>query len=295
MDTTTGATAAPAHNREQSITDEVLASFQNTPDPRLRELMLALVGHLHDFAREVRLTEPEWEVAIDFLTKAGHITDDRRQEFVLLSDVLGLSSLTVAINEPAVPEATAATVFGPFFTEDAPEIEIGGDIAQGAAGVPCYVSGRVLAPDGSAIPAALIDVWECDEDGFYDVQYPDGRTAGRGRLRAGAAGEFSFWSVLPTPYPIPHDGPVGSLLEATKRGPMRPAHLHFMVAVEDYRTLITHLFIAGDPHLDSDAVFGVRKELVVDAHHHDGGVAPDGQPQSGRWTTITYDLVLAHQ
>jgi hydroxyquinol 1,2-dioxygenase len=291
MHDTTAAVAAAS--REQRITDDVLASFQNTPNPRLRELMLALVEHLHAFTRELRLTETEWDAAIKFLTKAGHITDDRRQEFILLSDVLGLSSLTVAVNEPAVPGVTAATVFGPFFTEAAPEVAMGGDIAQGAAGIPCYVSGRILASSGTPITSALIDVWECDEDGFYDVQYADGRTAGRGRLRSGANGEFRFWSVLPTPYPIPHDGPVGALLEATHRGPMRPAHLHFMVAAPGFRTLVTHLFIAGDPHLGEDAVFGVRDELIVHAHHHHGGNSPDGKPQPGAWTSLNYDLILA--
>jgi hydroxyquinol 1,2-dioxygenase len=278
--------------REQAVTDEVLASFDTTADPRLREVMQSLVRHLHAFARDVRLSEREWEAAIAFLTRAGHITDDRRQEFILLSDVLGLSMLTVAINEPAVPGATEATVFGPFFIDDAPEVELGGDIARGAAGPPCYVSGQVRDTDGHPIAGARIDVWEADEDGFYDVQYTDDRSAGRGRLRAGADGGYRFWSVLPAPYPIPHDGPVGDLLTAAGRGPMRPAHLHFMVTAPGHRTLITHIFVAGDPYLGCDAVFGVKDGLVVDVEHHPAGAAPDGSDRPEAWTSIAFDLVL---
>ncbi|MEW1740709.1 dioxygenase, partial [Nocardia beijingensis] len=178
-------------DREEAVTEEVLASFDATPDPRLREIMHSLVEHLHAFARDVRLSEREWEVAIGFLTRAGHITDQRRQEFILLSDVLGLSMLTIAINEPREPGATESTVFGPFFVDTAPEVPLGGDIARGAAGIPCYVSGQVRSVTGIPIEGARIEVWEADEDGFYDVQYPDGRSAGRGWLR----------SAPPTPAP----------------------------------------------------------------------------------------------
>ena len=279
-------------DREREVTDEVLASFAGTADPRLREIMDALVRHLHGFAREVRLSQGEWEAAIDFLTRAGHITDERRQEFILLSDVLGLSMLTVAINEPKAPGATEATVFGPFFVDGAPQVQLGGDLAQGAAGTPCYVSGHVLSTDGAALDGARVDVWGADEDGFYDVQYPGHRTAGRGWLHTASDGGFRFWTVLPTPYPIPHDGPVGDLLTAAGRGPMRPAHLHFKVTAPGYRTLITHIFVAGDPYLGGDAVFGVKDSLVVPAEHHRDGEAPDGSRREGEWTTMAYDLVL---
>lgn len=283
-----------ATDRESAVTAEVLASFATTPDARLRAIMTGLVRHLHAFAREIRLTEAEWAAAIEFLTRAGHITDARRQEFILLSDVLGLSMLTVAINAPAQPGVTESTVFGPFFVDDAPEIPLGGDIAQGASGTACHVSGRVRSVTGEPIAGARIEVWEADDDGYYDVQYPDGRTAGRGRLRSGAEGEYRFWSVLPAPYPIPHDGPVGDLLTATGRGPMRPAHLHFLVTAPGYRRLITHIFVANDPYLDHDAVFGVKDSLVVDvAHHGPGTHAPDGTlPRSG-WAGVDFDIVLA--
>ncbi|MEU2680499.1 intradiol ring-cleavage dioxygenase [Streptomyces sp. NPDC007107] len=279
-------------DREQAVTDEVLASFDGTTDPRLREVMQSLVRHLHAFARDIRLTEREWEAAIDFLTRAGHITDDKRQEFILLSDVLGLSMLAVAINEPAVPGATEATVFGPFFVDGAPEIPLGGDLARGAAGTPCYVSGQVRSADGSPLAGVRLDVWGADEDGFYDVQYPGDGFAGRGWLRTAPDGTYRFWTVLPTPYPIPHDGPVGDLLSAAGRGPMRPAHLHFKAAAPGHGPLITHIFVAGDPYLASDAVFGVKDSLIVEAEHHTGGAAPDGTRPQGVWTSMTFDLVL---
>jgi len=279
-------------DREQAVTDEVLASFAGTADPRVREIMESLVRHLHGFAREVRLSQGEWEAGIDFLTRAGQITDDRRQEFILLSDVLGLSMLTVAINEPKTPEATEATVFGPFYVDGAPEVPLDGDLARGAAGTPCYVSGHVLSADGKPLSDARVDIWGADEDGFYDVQYPGERSAGRGWQETGPDGGFRFWTVLPTPYPIPHDGPVGDLLTAAGRGPMRPAHLHFKVSAPGHRTLITHIFVAGDPYLDRDAVFGVKDSLIVEAGHHQDGEAPDGSRREGAWTTMAYDLVL---
>jgi protocatechuate 3,4-dioxygenase beta subunit len=281
--------------REQALTDEVVASFAGAPSERYREIVQSLVRHLHGFAREVRLTQAEWDAGIDFLTRAGHITDDRRQEFILLSDVLGLSMQVVGINAPASAGATESTVFGPFYAEGAPEIELGGDIALGAKGVPCHVSGQVRSVDGTPLPGAVIDTWEADEDGLYDSQYPGDVVQGRGRLRAGGNGEYRFWSVLPTAYPIPHDGPVGDLLTAGARGPMRPAHLHFRVQAPGHRTLITHVFVDGDDHLRSDAVFGVKDSLVGRFTEHTGGTAPDGSPRDGQWAETSFDLVLARE
>jgi maleylacetate reductase len=278
---------------EEAVTAEVLATFSGAAAPRYREVIQSLVRHLHAFAREVRLTESEWQQGIDFLTRAGHITDDRRQEFILLSDVLGLSMLTVAINAPASAGATESTVVGPFFTDDAPEVPLGGDIAGAAKGRPCYVSGTVRGTGGEPVPGARIEVWESDEDGFYDVQYPDGRTGGRGWLRSAADGDYRFWSVRPAPYPIPDDGPVGDLLTAAGRGPMRPAHLHFKVEAPGYRTLITHIFVAGDPYLDRDAVFGVKESLITDFAEHPPGTGPDGRRLDGPWTSVAFDIVLA--
>jgi len=279
--------------REQAVTEEVVASFADAASPRYREVMQSLVRHLHAFAREVRLTQAEWDAGIAFLTRVGHITTGKRQEFILLSDVLGLSMLTVAVNAPASAGATESTVFGPFFVDGAPEVPLGGDIARGAKGVPCYVAGTVRSADGRPLPGARIDVWEADEDGFYDVQYAGDRSAGRGWLRAGEGGEYRFWSVRPAPYPIPDDGPVGDLLKAASRSPMRPAHLHFKVDAAGHRTLITHIFLAGDEYLTNDAVFGVKQSLVVDVAEHAPGTAPDGTRLDRPWTSIDFDLVLA--
>jgi len=283
--------------REEYVTDQVLASFAEATTPRLRELMEGLVRHAHALVREVRLTESEWEAAIDFLKRAGDITDDKRQEFILLSDVLGLSMLTIAVNQPPDPRATEATVFGPFFVEGSPEIPIGGDIAQGASGQPCWVSGRVRGTDGTPIAGARLDVWEADDDGMYDVQHPDDRTQGRGHLITDDEGRYGFWAVTPTPYPIPHDGPVGDLLTAAGRAPMRAAHLHFMVTADGYHRLVTHIFVRGDAYQDSDAVFGVKESLVVDfVEQAAGSPAPDDDPGrrtvAGSWTRAAFDVVL---
>lgn len=279
--------------RKQEVTEEVLASFETSGSARYRDVMRSLVRHLHAFAREVRLTEREWEQGIEFLTRTGHITTDKRQEFILLSDVLGLSMLTVGMNAPTSASATESTVFGPFFVENAPRVEPGGDIARGAKGTPCYVVGAVRSSDGTPLAGARIDVWEADEDGFYDVQYTGNRSAGRGWLRTGEQGEYSFWSVRPSPYPIPHDGPAGDLLRAAGRSPMRPAHLHFKVEAPGHRTLITHIFVADDDYLDRDAVFGVKDSLIVDVTEQPPGTAPDGSHLDHHWNRIDFDLVLA--
>ncbi len=281
--------------RESQLVERVVASFEGTSDPRLKELMQALTRHLHAFLREVRLTEEEWQRAIELLTAVGHITDDRRQEFVLLSDVLGASMQTITINNEARANTTEATVFGPFFAEGSPEIEPGGDIAAGAAGEPCWVEGTVTDTDGQPVPHALIEVWEADQDGFYDVQYDDGRVAARGHLFSDAGGRYRFWAVTPTPYPIPHDGPVGQLLAATGRSPMRASHLHFMVKADGYRTLVTHIFVRGDELLDRDSVFGVQDSLVLDfAPQPADTPAPDGRHLAGRtWSRVRFDIVLA--
>ena len=247
------------------ITESVLERLANTPDPRLKEIMLSLVRHLHGFAREVQLTEAEWLKGIEFLTQTGHITNAQRQEFILLSDVLGLSMLTVVMNNDKPDACTQATVLGPFHVEDAPHYKLGDDVANGAKGQPCQVQGSVKGVQGEAVAHARIEVWQSDEKGLYDVQYADrSQHQARGILTADAQGRFHFQSILAMPYPIPHDGPVGQLLEATARHPWRPAHLHFKIDAPGYETLITHVFRKDDPYLASDAVFGVRESLVTD-------------------------------
>jgi hydroxyquinol 1,2-dioxygenase len=279
--------------REAALTDEVLASFNGTPDPRTRELLQALVRHVHAFAREVRLTEREWAEAIAFLTRAGDITDDKRQEFILLSDVLGLSMLTIGINAPRDPSVTEPTVFGPFFVDGSPEVPYGGDIAEGVAGDPCWVEGRVTDAAGEPVAGAKIELWEADDDGMYDVQYSDGRTSGRAHTYADDDGRYGVWSVKPTAYPIPGDGPVGELLRASQRSPMRPAHLHYMVTADGFDTLVTHCFVDGDPHLADDAVFGVKRSLIVAVSEQPPGSGPGGRTLEGPWWHMHFDLKLA--
>lgn len=280
---------------ERQLIDTVLRSFDECPDPRLRDLMQALVRHLHAFMREVRLTEDEWNRAIEFLTAVGHISDDRRQEFILLSDILGASMQTININNEAYGDATEATVFGPFFVDDAPRIDNGGDLSGDAPGQPCWVEGTVRDTDGNPVPDARIEVWEADEDGFYDVQYGDDRVAGRAHLFSDENGGFRFWGLTPTPYPIPHDGPVGKLLAAAGRSPMRASHLHFMVTAPGLRTLVTHIFVRGDELLACDTVFGVKESLVKDfVEQASGTPTPDGRDLGDRsWARSRFDIVLA--
>lgn len=258
---------------QDTITQAVIARFAGTPDARLKELMTSLVQHLHAFAREVKLTEEEWLAGIEFLTATGQKCDDRRQEFILLSDTLGLSMLTVAMNNDKPQGCTEATVFGPFHVEGAPHYEHGADVANGAAGEPCIVRGRVLGLGGEAVAGAVVEVWQADAEGNYDVQYPDlVQHRARGVLTSGTDGRFHFRSIVAEAYPIPVDGPVGDMLRATKRHPWRPAHLHFMITAPGYEKLVTHVFRSGDRYLDSDAVFGVRQSLVADWVRQPDGV-----------------------
>ena len=281
---------------EDTITQAVIAAMVDCSNPRLLTVMTSLVQHLHAFAREVKLTEAEWEQAIRFLTDVGHITDDKRQEFILLSDTLGLSTLVTAQNNAKPSACTEATVFGPFFVEGAPELALGSDIANGARGEPCYVSGQVRGLDGRPVAGACLDVWQSDEDGHYDVQLPaasdEHEHRARARLRTDAEGRFHFRSILAVPYPIPHDGPVGRMLEALGRHPWRPAHLHFMIVAPGYERLITHVFRDGGTYLDSDAVFGVRSTLMADWVRHAPGRAPDGTHSAVPFYTLQYDFVL---
>ncbi|MFB7116090.1 dioxygenase [Streptomyces sp. NPDC056291] len=255
--------SAEQQAREEELLQRVVRSFGQCGDPRLKQVMVSLVEHLHAFLREVRPTEEEWAAAIAFLTEAGHITDDRRQEFILLSDTLGASMQTIAINNEVCGDATEATVFGPCFVEGSPRIPIGGDMSFGATGEPCWVGGTVTGSDGAPLAGARIEVWEADEDGLYDVQHDDGRTAARAHLFTDRQGRYSFWGITPRPYPIPHDGPVGRMLQAVGRSPYRASHLHFMVTADGHRRLVTHIFVRGDELLDRDSVFGVKESPAL--------------------------------
>ncbi|MBY6678878.1 hydroxyquinol 1,2-dioxygenase [Rhodococcus sp. BP-332] len=278
--------------REQMLVDTVVRSFDGAPHDRLKQVMQTVTRHVHAAARELRLTETEWNTMIDFLTRTGQTCTDTRQEFILLSDVLGLSMQVIGMNNPPVADATEATVFGPFFVDGAPAIQQGGDMSFGAAGEPCWVRGTVRGTDGRPVVGARIEVWEADEDGLYDVQYDDDRTAARAHLFSDDNGAFRFWGLTPTPYPIPHDGPVGSMLAAVGRSPMRASHLHFMVTADGYRRLVTHIFVDGDEIGWKDAVFGVKESLIKQFVRHEGVPTPDGRAVS-TWSEVTFDIVLA--
>lgn len=278
---------------DDDLTARVLASFEGTPSARLRELTTSLVRHLHAFVAEVRPTEEEWARAVDFVTRTGQISGDRRQEVILLSDVLGVSMQVIGINHAVSETATASTVFGPFFVAGSPAFTNGDDLSGGAPGEPCLVTGHIKSTTGTPLGGARIEVWQADETGRYDVQYDSLDTArGRGHLFADADGSYRFWTVRPVAYPIPSDGPVGELLRATDRPVMRPAHIHFMVTAPGHRTLTTHVFAAGDPHLGRDAVFGERDSLVTPFQRHEPGTAPDGRVLTRDWFSVGFDLLL---
>jgi protocatechuate 3,4-dioxygenase beta subunit len=251
---------------EETATGAVVASFEGAADPRLREVLGSLVRHLHGFVREVEPTFEEWERAIGFLTATGQKCDDTRQEFILLSDVLGVTMLVDAINHRTATEATDSTVLGPFHMVASPRRELGDTIDLVATGEPCVVTGRVLSLDGSPLAGALVDVWQADDHGFYDVQQPGAQPQGNGRglFTCDDDGGFWFRTVTPSAYPIPTDGPVGRILTATGRHPYRPAHIHFIVAADGHLPVTTHIFVAGSPYLDSDAVFAVKQRLITD-------------------------------
>ena len=251
---------------EETAAGAVVESFANTPDPRLHELLTSLVRHLHAFVRDTEPTVAEWERAIDFLTATGRKCDDQRQEFILLSDVLGISMLVETINNRKTSGATESTVLGPFHMVASPRRALGDTIDLVGTGPQCVLEGRVRSADGTPLPGAVLDVWQANDQGFYDVQQPDVQPAGNGRglFTADQDGAYWFRTIVPTHYPIPTDGPVGTLLEATRRHPYRPAHVHFLVTAPGHRPLTTYIFVAGSPYIESDAVFAVKKSLITE-------------------------------
>jgi catechol 1,2-dioxygenase len=249
---------------EDNATEAVLQRNDSCSDERLREIMAVLVPRLHAVVRELRLTPEEWLAAIQFLTRTGQISSDRRQEFILLSDTLGISMLVDAINNRKIDDVTPSTVLGPFYVNGAPAMAMGDNIAMHGRGEPLLVSGTLSDEAGRPLEGAVLDVWQTSEEGFYDTQddtQPDMNL--RGVFRTGADGRFWFRSIVPASYPIPSDGPVGDMLKALNRHPMRPAHIHFILRASGFDTLTTHIFIDGDPYLDSDAVFGVKDALIA--------------------------------
>jgi catechol 1,2-dioxygenase len=279
---------------EERSAEVVAASFAGTPNPRLKQVMTSLVQHLHAFVKDVELTEEEWGVAIDFLTRTGQMSNEVRQEFILLSDVLGVSMLVETINHRTGGQSTESTVLGPFHMVESPPRALGDDIALDGKGDRCLVSGQVTGPDGEPLAGASVDVWQANEDGFYDVQQPGVQPESnlRGLFTTDDEGRFWFRSIVPRYYPIPDDGPVGELLAATARHPNRPAHLHFIVTAPGYRPVTTHVFVEDSPYLDSDAVFGVKDSLVRAVPEVDdpARAAEVGLPNPFR--TLTFDLTL---
>jgi len=249
---------------EDTLTDAVLARLRDSSNARFKQIIASAVKHLHGFARDVQLTEEEWFEGIKFLTAVGQKCDDKRQEFILLSDILGVSMMVVALNHKTPPGATEATVLGPFFAHGAPEFEYGADFTKGATveGETTWVTGRVLSTDGKPIPSAALDIWQARANGVYDIQDPEAEFELRGRVLTNAEGRYAFRTYKPQFYGVPDDGPVGDLLRAMGRHPMRPAHMHAIVSADGYQQVITHVFVAGDPYLDSDAVFAVKESLI---------------------------------
>jgi hydroxyquinol 1,2-dioxygenase len=280
---------------DQELTAEVIRSFAATPNPRLRSILTELVKSLHGFVRNTDLSFEEWNYAIDFLTRTGQACTPTRQEFILLSDVLGVSMLVDAVNHREREGATQTTVLGPFYVGEHKPMPHGTDISAGIGGEPMFVRSRVTDLRGKPLANAEVDVWHADDDGFYDSQKPSYETQGpslRARFVTDGDGRFSFRTILPCSYPIPTDGPVGELIGATKRHPMRPAHVHFLVNAPGFEPLITHVFIDGDKYLDSDAVFGVKDELISTIEHHNEPTMPDGKPASGPWHVMSYEFQM---
>src|SRR5436189_799501 len=285
----------PRNKTEDDITAEVLQRFASTQDPRLSQIMLGLVKHLHAFVKEVELTEAEWFQAIEILTEAGRMCSDKRQEFILFSDTLGVSMVVDLLDHRKPDGATESTVFGPFHRLGAPEMPMGGNIAhRDRTGTPALVRGRVLDLDGKPVAGAVLDVWQAQTNGLYDSQdaHPD-QLHMRGKFRSDGEGRYLIRTVRPVNYPIPSDGPVGAMLKATGRHPWRPAHIHFVVSAEGYEPVTTHIFDRTDEYLQTDAVFAVKDSLICDFAKHE---KPDAEAKrlgiAGPFYTAEFDFHL---
>jgi hydroxyquinol 1,2-dioxygenase len=277
-----------------NITDVALARFGQVANPRFKEIMTSVLRHLHDFVREVGLTPDEWKIAIDFLVAAGHITDEKRNEFILLSDTLGVSALVDLLSHSRQPAgATESSLLGPFYREGVPEMPNGASVAQATPGEAVIVRGIVTGAGGKPVADATIDVWQAAPNGLYDLQdenQPDLNM--RGKFRTDASGRYEFRSLKPLSYPVPHDGPAGELLLAEGRHPYRPAHIHFIIKAQGHEPLTTALYIAGDPYIESDAVFGAKDTLTVEYHKNGAAGASSAHSNSDRPDCIEFDFKL---
>ncbi|MGH3510195.1 MAG: dioxygenase [Nocardioidaceae bacterium] len=288
-----GTTQMASDFSEETATQAVIDSFATTQDTRLRAVLESLTKHLHGFVLDVEPTQREWEAAIGFLTAVGHMSDDKRQEFILLSDVLGVSMLVDSINNRKPVGATESTVLGPFHVMDSPVREIGEDISS-SNGSRCVVRGSVRTLDGAPIPAARVDIWQADDEGLYDVQRPDAPDRDlRGLFTADDQGAFWFKTVPPRYYPIPDDGPVGELLRVTGRHPYRPAHIHVIAGAAGFGPVTTHVFLAGSPYLDDDTVFGVKQSLIRPVETVDDPTEADRYGLENPFRAIDVEITLA--
>jgi hydroxyquinol 1,2-dioxygenase len=277
---------------EDNLTDLAIERWSNIPDPRLRQIMTALVKHLHGFVREIEPTPAEWFTAIDWLTRTGKLCTDKRQEFILASDVLGVSMLVDAINNRLSSAATPSTVEGPFHIHDSPEVANGGDMAAGAPGEPCFVTGTVRGVGGEPVAGAELDVWQTDGEGLYEAQRDVEGAWMRAVYRTGVDGRYAIRTVAPIGYTVPMDGTVGELMKRTRISHMRPAHIHFEVRAPGYKSVTTHLFRRGDQYIETDVVFGVKEPLIVDFQEKQGGEAPNGERLGAPFCEVRYDFVL---
>jgi hydroxyquinol 1,2-dioxygenase len=280
---------------EQNLTDIVLKRWQDIPDPRLREVMQSLIKHLHGFVREIEPTNAEWFKAIDWLTRTGQISDNKRQEMILFSDVMGVSMLVDAINHRLPDGATPTTVEGPFHVADAPEMADGANMAKGAPGIPTFVVGKVRGLDGKPVANAVLDLWQTDGEGLYESQKGTDEPWMRGLYHSQADGSYVVRTVAPIAYTIPMDGTVGELVSKTRISHFRPAHIHFAVEAPGYHKVVTHLFQKGDEYIETDVVYGVKEPLIVEFIKKPPGKAPNGETMKEPYYEVRYDFVLQRE
>ena len=278
---------------EQTLTRDALRRLTGMKNARMKAVSAAMIRHLHEFVREIRPSQSEWSRAIQFLTETGHMSGGNRQEFILLSDVLGVSMLVDAVRHGSQRGVTESTVLGPFHVKGAPFLERGANISNTRGGVPTIVSGHVRSVDGRPVKGAVLDIWQTAANGLYNVQDPSQPDMNlRGKFRTDAEGHFEFRTVKPVSYPVPIDGPVGKLLKQMGRHPFRPAHIHFIVTAKGYEPLTTHLFVKGDPYLKSDAVFGVKPSLIVNFKPHTSKAEAKRRGVTAPFCTVDYDFGL---